>query len=284
MAALLTCFAAAGARAEHVDVFILAGQSNMDGRGKKSELTGPLAAYAKPRADVKIAYSNSTKRGPYASNSFVPLEPGYSVPPGTKKPGDSAPPFTLPGSTFGPEVSFGRAIADAMPGKRVALIKFSEGGTTLRADWSPDVRDALYDQFLAFTLASLKSLTDRGDTYTLAGMIWHQGESDASLPPGEYQRLLTRFIARVRTDLSATEMPFVIGEVFDNGKRDRVRAGQRATSAAVAATYFVSAAGLNTSDAGTHFDTPSQIELGQRLARALKTRASVEPPTTAPSR
>jgi hypothetical protein len=246
-----------------VKVYILAGQSNMDGRGRKSELVGDLARWDKPQADVRIAYSNSTRRGPYATDGFVPLEPGYSVPPGTKE-------RKLPGETFGPEVSFGRATANANPGVRIVLIKFSEGGTSLHKDWMPGVaHDGLYPQFLALVRRSLKSLRDAGEEPQLAGMIWHQGESDASLADGEYEKLLTDFIAHVRADLDAPQLPFVIGEVYDNGHRDRVRAGQRATAAAVANVKFVSVAGLVTGDNGTHFDTPSQIELGRRLAAAL---------------
>jgi hypothetical protein len=258
---LLACLAMLGAAPDHkpVKVYILSGQSNMDGRGRKSELVAELAPWAKPQEDVSIAYSNSSKRGPYATDGFVPLEPGYSVPPGTKE-------RKLPGDTFGPEVSFGRTIADAHPGEHIVLIKFSEGGTSLHGDWMPDAKDSLYPQFLAFVRKSLDSL---GKDAKLEAMVWHQGESDASLPEGEYQRLLTEFIARVRKDLSSPDLPFVIGEVYDNGHRDRVRAGQRGTAAAVPHAMLVPVNGLKTLDAGTHFDTPSQIELGKRLAQAL---------------
>lgn len=243
-------------------VFILAGQSNMDGRGKKSELTGDLEKWAKPQADVRIAYSNSTIRGPYTSGGFKPLEPGYSVPPGSNKLGDK---YKLPAATFGPEVSFGRTIADALPSDKIVIIKFSEGGTSLHKDWKLDQPAGLYEQFLAFTQKSLKDLND---TYELAGMVWHQGEADASLKAGEYQKLLTAFIERVRKDLNAPQLPFVVAEVFDNKERDAVRSAQRATTQAVAQTIFVPASDLTTNDHGTHFDTKSQITLGQRIARA----------------
>jgi iduronate 2-sulfatase len=102
-------------RAAPVRVYILAGQSNMDGRGKKSELVGDLATWATPQADVRIADANSTRRGPFSTDGFVPLAPGYSVPPGTKG-------KKLPGGTFGPEVSFGRALADANREHKIVLI------------------------------------------------------------------------------------------------------------------------------------------------------------------
>ena len=259
----------AATRAEHYEVFLLAGQSNMDGRGAKKDLVGELASYAIQQSDVLIAFAAGGLHRPLTmSQGFVALEPGYSGTPGKKAGG-------LPTGTFGPELSFGRTMASGLPGKHVALIKYAEGGTNLRADWNPDKKGSLYEKFIAFTRQSLKGMKDRGDTYEIRGMIWHQGESDASLPADQYQKMLTEFISRVRTDLALKDLPFVIGEVYDNGKRDSVRTAQQAVAKAVAGTYFASAKGLKTFDGGTHFDAASQIELGQRLAEPLlKLRSS----------
>lgn len=263
--AVLACVAmlATGtlARAEHYEVFLVAGQSNCDGRGKASELTGPLAKWAKPQDDVRIAYSCSKLRGPVlTSDGFQSLQPGWSVTPGKNKPAK------LPGGTFGPEVSFGRGMADHLKGKKVALVKFAEGGTSLAKDWNPDAKDRLYPAFLEFTRKSLKELKDKGHTYTVRGMIWHQGESDARLTADEYEKLLTAFVARVRADLGAPDLPFGVGEVYDNGKRDGVRAAQKAMAEKVKGVFFVPADELKTFDGGTHIDAASQIELGERFA------------------
>lgn len=252
-------------RADHYEVFVVAGQSNCDGRGAAAELKGPLAKWAKPQDDILIAYSCSKLRGPVLqSGGFKPLQPGWSVAPGKNKP------TALPSGTFGPEVSFGRGMADHLKDKKVAIIKFAEGGTSLQKDWNPEVKDRLYPAFLDFTRKSLKELKEKGHTYTIRGMIWHQGESDASLSAEEYQKLLTVFIARVRTDLEAPDLPFGIGEVFDNGKRDSIRTAQKATAKDVKGAFLVSAGELKTSDMGTHFDAASQIQLGERFAAGMK--------------
>ena len=252
------------AQADHYDVFVVAGQSNCDGRGKASELTGPLAKWAKPQNDVLIAYSCSNLRGPVlTSGGFKPLQPGWSVAPGKGKP------TKLPSGTFGPEVSFGRGMADRLKGQKVALIKFAEGGTSLAKDWNPAVKERLYPAFREFTRKSLKELKDAGHTYTVRGMIWHQGESDAALTAAEYETMLTAFIASVRTDLEVPELPFGVGEVFDNGKRDNIRAAQKATAEKMKAVFFVPADKLKTFDGGTHFDAASQIELGERFAAGM---------------
>jgi iduronate 2-sulfatase len=252
------------ARADHYEVFLVAGQSNGDGRGRAADLTGPLAKWAKSQEDVLIAYSCSKLRGPALdSGGFKPLQPGWSVAPGKNRP------TKLPSGTFGPEVSFGLGMADRLKGKKVALIKFAEGGTSLAKDWNPDVKDRLYPTFLDFTRKSLKGLKDKGHTYAIRGMIWHQGESDAGLTADEYEKLLTAFVGRVRADLDVPDLPFGVGEVYDNGKRNAVRAGQKATAAKVKGVFFVPADGLKTSDMGTHFDAASQIELGERFAAGM---------------
>jgi iduronate 2-sulfatase len=250
--------------AAEVQVFIVAGQSNCDGRGKAAELTGEFAKWAKPQPDVLIAYSCSKLRGAVlASEGFQPLQPGWSVAPGKDRP------TKLPSPTFGPEVAFGRGMADHFKSGKVALIKFAEGGTSLAKDWNPEVKDRLYPAFLEFTKKSLQTLKDQGQTPKIRGMIWHQGESDASLSAEDYQKQLTAFIVRVRTDLGVADMLFGIGEVYDNGKRDSVRTAQKATAAKVPGAFFVSADKLKTFDGGTHFDAASEIELGSRFAAGM---------------
>jgi hypothetical protein len=192
------------------------------------------------------------------------------VPSGTRE--TLADKYKLPGTTFGPEVSFGRTVAAGIKGRRIALIKFSEGGTSLKRkeDWNPEARGALYDQMMAFVRKSLKLLSDDGNQYEIAGFVWHQGESDNLLPDGEYEGLLTQFIARVRNDLHNPNLLFVIGEVNDNSTRDAVRAAQRAVARAIPNTVFVSAGGLETMDRSrTHFTAAAQIELGRRMADAV---------------
>ena len=235
----------------------------MDGRALKADLVEELAKWAKPQPNVLINFRGGGLRGTLTlSKGFHPLEPGFSGAVGTR-------PQWAPTQTFGPEVSFGGTMAEALQGGHVALIKCAEGGTSLAKDWSPNEQDKLYGQWIRFVQQTLKEIKAHGDTYTLAGVVWHQGESDAGLAAGEYAKLLTAFIQRTRTDLKESNLPFVIGEVFDNKGRDRVRAGQTAVSKTVPNTAFASAQGLSTFDKGTHFNAASQIELGKRMAQAM---------------
>lgn len=266
---------AAGARADHYEVFLVAGQSNCDGRGKASELTGPLARWAEPQENVLVAYSCSKLRGPVlTSDGFQTLRPGWSVAPGRDRP------TKLPSGTFGPEVSFGRGMADRLQGKKVALVKFAEGGTSLAKDWNPEVKDRLYPAFLDFTRKSLKVLKDKGHTCTLRGMIWHQGESDAGLTAEEYQKHLTAFIARVRADIGVPDLPFGVGEVYDNGKRDTVRAAQKATAEKVKGVFLVPADGLKTFDGGRTSTPPARSSWASGSPPAWRRRSASREPKT----
>ena len=251
--------AATAAESAPTDLVVLIGQSNMDGRGQVAQLT---AEQARPVPAIRFFYSNP----PASSGGWVPLAPGYSVAPGTKSP------VTLPGPTFGPEVGFGPALLAAVPALHLAILKTCKGGTSLAKDWKPGEHGVsagqgpCYRAFLAAVAAARPAL---GGASRLRALVWHQGESDAALPAGEYHGLLTTFIARVREDLGEAHLPFVVGEVFDNGKRDAVRAAQRAVAGEIPGVVFVPALGTVTSDKGTHFDAASQLEMGKRYAAAL---------------
>ena len=251
------------AHASHLEVFLLAGQSNMDGRGSVKDLTGDLSAYSKPRSDLLIHFSAGGLHRPLTlSDGFKPLQPGFSGTPGNK-------PNALPTKTFGPEVSFGPEIAKALPGKLVLLVKFAEGGTNLRSDWNPNEKGKLYENFIQFVQRTQKMVQEKGDTCEIRGMLWHQGESDAGKPIGQYQTMLSALIARVRSDLGMKELPFVIGQVYDDGKRNNIIADEKAVAKSVPNTGFVDVAGLETFDKGTHFNARSQIELGKRFAHEM---------------
>lgn len=244
------------------DLYLLAGQSNMDGRGKAKDLT---EAQRQPMADAIIYYRNP----PASTDGWKPLGPGYSIAPGYKG--------KLPSATFGPELGFAAAMLKARPGRPLALIKGSKGGTSLAKDWKPgakgqpETQGPCYRNFIETVKRAQDALKARGDAFVIRGLLWHQGESDASAPAGVYEKELTTLIARLREDLGTPELPVVVGEVYDNGKRDRVREAQKKVAGAVPHVAFASAADLKTWDNGTHFDAPSQLTLGERFGAAMLT-------------
>ncbi len=247
--------------ADNYDVFLLAGQSNMDGRGLVSELP---EEHKRPVDNAIIFYRNSVQ----SSEGWQTLVPGFSVPPKYKG--------GFPSPTFGPEIGFARSMLQGKPERRLALIKGSKGGTSLRTDWKPgakgdkDSQGPRYRDFIETIRMATKQLRDRGDQFTIRGFLWHQGESDKKSSTDTYRRRLKEFIVHIREDVGVPDLPVVVGEVYDNGQRDSVRAAIQAVAAESSTVGLVSSEGTTTSDPGTHFDTKSQLLLGTRYANAMR--------------
>lgn len=239
----------------HYTVYLLAGQSNMDGRGKNEHLTGELADYATPQNTVMIRYSSGGLRRKHRqSKGFIPLRPGCNENP----------------SLFGPEIGFGHAIAAAQPGRNILLVKVTEGGTTLHTDWNSAAPNKLYARLVRTVKHALEDIQKQGATYEIAGMLWHQGEGDRMSPHVErYKERIDAFIERIRTDLNAPEMPFILGEIRnDSDQNQAILAIKRAYAEETPAVGLASGKDLKTFDTH-HFDAPSLIELGKRYADEL---------------
>lgn len=245
---------------EHFEVYLLAGQSNMDGRGSVSDLS---AQQRKPMGQAIIFYRNVS----IASDGWQPLQPGFSRPPKFK--GD------LPAPTFGVEIGFAQSMLKSQPNTKLALIKGSKGGTNLRADWKAGVKGdkksqgPQYRDFVKTIQAATAELTKRGDTFTIRGLLWHQGESDSKSSVKLYSSRLENLIERIREDVGIPDLPVVVGEVFDNGKRDNVRQATQNVAISSSTVGLVTSEGTTTWDPGTHFDAASQLLMGNRYGKQM---------------
>lgn len=236
-------------------VYLLGGQSNMYGVAPTADLTPPLS---KPQSDVR-----------YWSNGWVDLRPGLVNP-----------------SFFGPEVSFGRAMADAKPDDAIYLIKYAAGGTNLAQQWAPP-NGPQYTNFKNTVDTALMNLGQSGIDYRIAGMLWMQGESDAlnSEFAAAYETNLTNFIGRVRSDVRVPDLPFVMGRVltyFDTtppGGAATVRVAQQAVAEQGEDAYWFSTddLGVGAPDPG-HYTAQGQIDMGNRFASTLQELPVPGPP------
>lgn len=258
---LATVLMAASAVAEDFDVYILSGQSNMDGRGLVKDLKAAHPKLTMAQPDIPFWYANTWGDG--YSTGWIDLAPGYSIPPGFRKG-----PKTLPSKTFGVEVVFGSAMVKHSAGRRVAIVKVSRGGTSLVRDWTnPESKKGpLYPLLIDTVKAALADMESRGDKGHLRGMVWHQGEGDTKAK--DYAERLEIFVANIRSDLDAPELPLAIGAVHDNGRRDLIRAQQLLAAEQIDHAIHVPCEGLNTFE-GTHFDSNAVLEFGQRMADAM---------------
>jgi hypothetical protein len=266
-----------------VQVWLMGGQSNMRGHGNPAEVTD--SRYQSPQGDVMLWHNQHnedvffdegdgrdiTGVGPQ-SFGFEQLTWGGGRTETTQEGG------------FGPELSFGRAVADVLPDQRIALIKHAIGGTNLYSDWNATTNGGEYLDFVETTHAALQVLTDAGLDYEIKGMLWMQGEADSSASASAvYQTNLEALIAAVRQEFVVPTMPFVMGLTYSSSM---VRAAQLAVAAGdplVSAVDLsdLAASGLVTYD-NIHLNTASQLEFGRRLAVAAGYTAPSPPPPQPP--
>jgi lysophospholipase L1-like esterase len=239
-------FATAGANpfaTGKTKVFLLAGQSNMKGQGINSELTAPYNT-----AQTNVFF--------WDNGSWVDLAPGF---------GNTT-------DSFGPEVTFGHTVKQALPADNIVLIKYAANGTALYNDWTP-VTGPEYITFTNTVRTALANLDASGADYEIAGMLWLQGESDAHEGMAtNYDADLRNFIADMRTQFSNPALPFYIARVttFYNskGQIELVRSAQTN----VAETTF-NAEWFDTDSYvplinGGHYGTAGQVAIGIDFANA----------------
>ena len=171
-------------------------------------------------------------------------------------------------------LSFGIAMAGAL-GKPIGLIPAAHGGTSLD-QWSPKLKilggRSLYG-------AMLKRIERAGGH--LRGILWYQGESDAIMMDlaRTYAQRLDEWIAAVRADTGMPDLPVIavqIGRVIEPPDRagvwpgwDLVREALRQLPQRVPHTAVTTAVDLPLVDL-IHINTPALIRLGQRLARLAR--------------
>ena len=256
------CMASASI-ADEIDIYIAAGQSNMDGLGRASDLDAN-DPFRLPQPNARIWYANpaapGTNETSFSSNGWQALEPGYTAVP----------------DSFGPALSFASAIRAATGTENdIGIIKVSKGGTSIQesiGEWHGNPNDNpgyLFNALIAETNLALAALEANGDTGIIRGVIWHQGESDGGF--NSYIVELEELIAGVRGELGIPDLPFVAGEIshdiagfqpFNQNLADFVNDPNSVNLG------LASSLGLITTDL-LHFDTASQITLGREYANAL---------------
>ncbi len=215
-------------------VFLLAGQSNMEGQavvdldhpehynGGKGTLVRVMAESKTPeryghlktpdgdwsqRDDVFVRYrtENELKRGP--------LSIGFAVYPGRHH--------------FGPELQFGHVMGDCFD-EPVLLIKTAWGGKSLYKDFRPPSADGETGPYFLQMIAEYKAAIAAVDSDfpalagrqpELAGFVWFQGWNDMfdDQARAEYADNLVRLVDDVRAELKAPALPVVIGELGNGG-------------------------------------------------------------------
>ncbi len=156
--------------------------------------------------------------------------------------------------------TFARVVAEKQPGVVVGVIPAAFGGSSLE-EWRPG--HYLYNN----TLDRAREAMARGK---LAGILWHQGESDAAPEnAATYAERFAAMIAQLRKDLGAEEVPVVVGEIghFVAGG-GRINAALAKVPELVPRCALVKADGLGHKGDSLHFDAAALRELGRRYVEA----------------
>lgn len=226
-------------------LYLLAGQSNMAGRGDVGELDRALVPNL-------FALNSAMEWGP-AKN---PLH------------------FDKPEIVgVGPGFAFGQAMAEANPGARIGLIPGAVGGSSIRA-WLPNgvhtqTNSRPWDDALSRTF---RVLAQHGGQ--LKGIIWHQGESDSNEFAPQYEDALVDLVERFRHEFHDPELPFVAAPlaayyVATNPIAADINAATADLSNRLPHTAVISAEGMNPRADNVHLDSASARALGQRYAAAM---------------
>jgi hypothetical protein len=269
------------------DLYFLGGQSNMDGHGNVAELTDEWLG----DADRVLIFTGLTAfdDDPGGGVGFwEPLRPGHGT--GFRTDGT----VSELSNRFGPELSFGRTMTELKPRSRIAIIKYSLGGSGLApgvgyGSWDPDYGDAeglnQYDHALT-TIRNALSHADidgdgTSDRLVPAAIVWMQGEADAEHSQESadaYEANLTRMMSLFRTALGAADLPVVIGKVTDSGMADdgsvmdyieTVQRAQRAfTDSDPCASLVTVTEELGYLSDAWHYDTRGFLRLGAAFAEA----------------
>lgn len=156
-------------------VFLLMGQSNMQGHGKPYPAT-----YDRPDPRVLVMLPDG----------------GWRVAAGPSG-----------GSGIGPGDAFARAYAELHPGVTVGIIPGAKGGRAIR-ELSKGAKDRDGDPVYDRVMALARRAAQVG---TCKALLWHQGEADAG--DRRYLDKLDALAAQVRSDLALPDLPLVAGEL-----------------------------------------------------------------------
>lgn len=202
-------------------VFVLVGQSNMQGKGKVAQLR-ELASASETRAtyghwlgdkgawverdDVWISFLDKSGR----------LTVGYGAPSEDR---------------FGPELEIGRVLGDAYQ-EPVLLIKAAWGGKSLAQDFRPPSSGGDVGEFYTKTLEQVREVLSKrtelfpkidAKAHEIAGLIWFQGWNDRVNQEfnDEYEANLANLIRDLRREFELPSLPIVIGETGQGGPDEK---------------------------------------------------------------
>jgi hypothetical protein len=236
---LFASLAVSSNTAKTVKVFLLAGQSNMEGQGVVdmdhpdyyNGGKGTLLRVMKNSTDSKRYAHLKNKKGDWVvrDDAFIRFRNKQSVMAGGVSIG-----FTGYGSDksrhhIGPELQIGHVLGDHFK-EPVLLIKTAWGGKSLYKDFRPPSAGGetgpYYKQMLDEVKEALAEMEKefsglKGRKPEWAGFVWFQGWNDMYDKDGraEYEDNLVHLIQDLRNEFKSLNLPVIVGELGNGGPK-----------------------------------------------------------------
>ncbi|MFK7807017.1 MAG: sialate O-acetylesterase [Saprospiraceae bacterium] len=223
---LLLVFLSINIHAQNVKVFILAGQSNMQGHGEiePENTNGTLAHFIENDPSGTFDYTQNAD-GNWATRDDVWVRYDHEN-------GDLLADILGVGyggyeGQIGPELAFGQLLGEYEE-DQVLIIKTCWGGKNLAVDFRPPSSGGTvgssYNQMISDVASAINNISTEFPQYNggqieIAGLCWFQGWNDGEEEAylNEYEENLKNLIFDVRTDLDLPELPVVIGLTGNGG-------------------------------------------------------------------
>lgn len=194
---------------------------------------------------------------------------------------------------FGPELAFAKRIKELFPGEKIAIVKYSRGGSGIDSlatgpwgCWEPEYRSKpnQWDFFLkTIEGANLEkdiNADGKSDKLVPTAILWMQGEADGSFTEEiayEYYDNLKHLMDKMREVFKNKELPVVIGKISDSGNSesgivfkhgDIVRAMQEKYVRNDPNSGIVRSTSKYAYSDPWHYDSAGYVDLGKKFAEA----------------
>ena len=240
------------------DVYLVIGQSNMAGRGEMTEADKDV---------IPGVYILDDR------DSIVPASAPLNIYSSVRKKKEI--------QGVNPAMSFCRLVAEKTS-RKILLVVNARGGTSIER-WMKNYKGtvrysakvdgperdgmlipSLYEEAVRRTRIAMRY-------GQLKGILWHQGESNSEEDASKQDlSQLSTFVADLRNDLDAPDVPFVAGEIYEGYKNAVYFNRQiRKISRKIDNAYCVSSKGCTSKSDQLHFSRDGQILLGERYAAII---------------
>ena len=220
-----------------VEVFLLAGQSNMEGAAHSEDYIPPPKDIADRIFIFDDSYSLQRAREPISK------------------------------SGIGPSVAFAAEylVNQNNDDLAVVLVNSARGGTNVK-QWSPSSVDGeLYTE-------SVKRVLAASHLGQVKGVLFFQGENDAEGidgdHPDDWDQYFCKIASELRADLGDSQLPIVFAQIGAGTSHNWLKVKEAQSRVNLSYASMIKTDDLPYGN-GVHFTVPAYIEIGRRFGREM---------------